>query len=188
MLASLIRQGVSIRGLAELLNGGGGVVGGDSGQVSRGINGSYTASGDVITFFGDTSGDHPVNILPYVAGAISYSQMRGKETISGEFTGCVMAIYNDGGTTRVCHVDTAKPSSGDAPSKTRWAQIKGQAGFEMADELSTNGMLGKFLDTHAPDESFRTLSILGVATPVIGITSYYVTRQNGVYTVVGLGT
>jgi hypothetical protein len=92
--------------------------------------------------------------------------MRGKETISGEFTGCVMAIYNDGGTTRVCHVDTAKPSSGDAPSKTRWAQIKGQAGFEMADELSTNGMLGKFLDTHAPDESFRTLSILGVATPV----------------------
>lgn len=186
MLSSLIKKGIGLKGLAQLLDGGG-VVGGDSGQVSKGIKGSYTANGNEIIFFNNNSGDHEVNILPYVAGAISYTQMQGRETISGEFTGCTMAIYNDAGSTRVCHVDTAKPSSGEAPSKTRWAGIKGKSGFEIADELATTGMLGKFLDSHEPDLSYRTLSILGVATPVIGITSYYVVKSQGVYQVVGVG-
>jgi len=185
MLASLIRKGLVIRGLAPLLNGGG-LIGGDDGQVSKGISGSYTVGDNGIDFYPDNTGTNPVNILPYVAGAISYTQMQGKETISGEFTGCTMAIYNDSGSTRVCHVDTAKPSSGEAPSKARWTALKGQSSFEMADELQTAGMLGKFLDNNAPDQSFATLSILGIATPVLGISSCYVTKNNNVYTVVGL--
>jgi hypothetical protein len=186
MLADLIRKGVSIKGLARLLDGGG-VVGGDNGQVSKGIQGSYTVKGNEITFYNDNSGDREVNILPYVAGAISYTQMQGRETISGEFTGCAMAIYNDAGSTRVCHVDTAKPSEGEAPSKTRWANMKEQSGFELAEELTTAGMLPKFLDNNTPDASFVTLSILGVATPVIGITSYYVVKTQSGYRVVGVG-
>lgn len=186
MLASHIAKGTVIRGLAQLLDGGG-VVGGNAGQINRGINGSYTVNGAAIDFFADATGANPVNILPYVAGAISYTQMQGKETISGEFTGCTMAIYNDSGTTRICHVDTAKPSSGDAPSKTLWGQMKSKSGFEMADELATTGMIGKFLDSNAPDSSFATLSILGIASPVVGISSFYVTKKSGVYTVVGVG-
>jgi hypothetical protein len=54
----------------------------------------------------------------------------GKETISGEFTGCVMAIYNDGGTTRVCHVDSRQGGARDAPSKTRWAQTRARQASE----------------------------------------------------------
>jgi hypothetical protein len=87
----------------------------------------------------------------------------------------------------VCHVDTAKPSAGEAPSKTRWANIKGQSGFELADELTTTGMLGKVLDNNTPDASFVTLSILGVATLVIGITSYYVVKTQSGNRVVGVG-
>ena len=185
MLADLIQQGVLLRGLAHMLDGGG-IVGGDQGQVSSGIPGSYTANGNEITFHGDNSGTHTVNILPYVAGAISYTQMQGRETISGEFTGCIMAIYNDGGTTRVGHVDTAKPSVGDAPSKTRWTQMTAQDGFEIADELSTMGMLGAFLDTHAPDSRYASLRILAVATPVIGITSYYVLKEQDAYRVLAV--
>jgi hypothetical protein len=84
-------------------------------------------------------------------------------------------------------VDTAKPSEGEAPSKTRWANMKEQSGFELAEELTTAGMLPKFLDNNTPDASFVTLSILGVATPVIGITSYYVVKSQGGYRVVGVG-
>jgi hypothetical protein len=186
LLASFLRKGVTIHGLSTLLDGGG-LVGGDSGQTYKGIAGSYTATGSSVTFYNDGTGDNEINILPYLAGGISYTYMQGRETVSGEFTGCTMAIYNEDGATRVCHVDTAKPSSGDAPSKARWAEIKGRKGFEMADELSTMGMLGKFLDNNAMDPSYATLSILAIASPVLGITSYYVTKSKGVYTVVGVG-
>jgi hypothetical protein len=123
MLANYLKKGYSLQGLSGLLDGGG-VVGGDEGQKAAGIAGSYSVAGRVVSFFRDRSGDHPVNILPYVAGAISYTQMQGTETISGEFSGCTMAIYNDGGTTRVAHVDTAKNSENLAPSKERWARLK----------------------------------------------------------------
>jgi hypothetical protein len=184
MLTKYLKKGCSISGLASLLDGGG-VVGGDEGQKAAGIAGSYSVAGKAITFFRDRSGDHPVNILPYVAGAISYTQMQGTETISGEFSGCTMAIYNDGGTTRVAHVDTARNSENRAPSQERWASLK-DSGIEVADEVSTTGMFDAFLGSKnaASTPNLHTLKILAVATPVLGITTGMVTKSNGVYSVV----
>ena len=172
-----------IKGLAQLLNGGG-VIGEDCGEVNRGSVGSYTVKDNEITFHADESGEHRINILPYVAGAISYVEMNGRETISGQFTGCTMAIYNADGKTRVNHVDTALPSTGEAPSKVRWAQMK-HNGLEIADELQTKGMIGQFMDSKTLDERFATLSVLAVASPVLGIRSHYVVKQDGHYVVVG---
>jgi len=178
-----LRKGMVIKGLATLLDGGG-VVGGDDGELHRGISGSYTVAGNEVQFHADQSGEHKITVLPYVAGAISYARMQGQATVSGPFTGCSMAIYNAGGETRVNHVDTAEPSEGEAPSKLRWERMKRQ-GLEIADELATKGMLGQFLDTAAPDPSFATLSVLAVAAPVAGIRHHYVVKQNGHYLVVG---
>lgn len=178
-----LRKGMVVKGLARLIDGGG-TVGADAGELRKGIVGSYTHHGNELTFHADDSGDQPINILPYVAGAISYTPMQGRTTISGEFTGCTMAIYNAAGETRVSHVDTAVDSSGEAPSKQRWLAMKAQ-GLEIADELPTTGMLGDFLDSRPLDPSFASLSILAVASPVTGISSHFVVRQNGEYTVVG---
>lgn len=191
MLADALSNGTLIKGLSRLLDGGG-IVGGDRGQVSeRVVLGSYSVNGNTVTFSDndETEGGTPVNILPYVAGAINYTEMQGRETISGEFTGCSMAIYNFNGSTRVCHVDTAKTSTGDAPSKATWEGIKGQNGFEMADEKSTMGMLGDFLGTVQPSEMARyaNLRILCVASPVLGITSYYVLKEGSDYRVLRRG-
>lgn len=178
-----LRKGMVIKGLARLLDGGG-VIGADNGELHRGLNGSYTVSGNEVAFHADPSGEHSINVLPYVAGAISYARMQGQATISGPFTGCTMAIYNAHGETRVNHVDTAEPSEGEAPSKLRWEHMKRQ-GLEIADELSTKGMLGRFLDSAPPDPSFATLSVLAVASPVSGIRHHYVVKQGGDYLVVG---
>jgi len=189
MLANLLVNGTIIKGLAPLLDGGG-VVGGDQGQVNeRVVTGSYAKSGNTLEFSDSVElgvgAGVSCNILPYVAGAINYTQMQGLETISGEFTGCTMAIYNYAGTSRVCHVDTAKTSEGDAPSKGTWEKIKKQSGFELADEVSTVGMLGRFLDSVDPDPSYARLSVLCVATPVVGISCVYVVKEGQDYRVVG---
>lgn len=181
MLAAALSKGSLIKGLAPLLDGGG-VVGEDHGQVQRRVlRGSYTQNGRTFTFHAnnEVKGAIPINILPYVAGAINYIQMQGRETISGEFTGCSMAIYNFDGTTRICHVDTAKTSVGPAPSIKTWKQIKSIPGFEMADEKETSGMIGDYLDTASPDELGRcaNLRILCIATPVVGIRSFYVLKE-----------
>src|SRR5215467_12584811 len=127
MLSAILSKGTLIKGLSQLLDGGG-AVGGNRGQVSEHtVIGSYNVTGTTVHFHTKgVEGGRSVNILPYVCGAINYTEMQGRETISGEFTGCAMAIYNFNGSTRVCHVDTAKPSSGDAPSKATWAAIKDQ--------------------------------------------------------------
>jgi hypothetical protein len=184
MLSSRISVGTTLVGLAELLDGGG-LVGGDAAEIDKGIRGTYRMSGKEIIFFSDESGDERVNILPYVAGAISYALMQGRQTISGPFTGCTMAVYNSQGTTRVCHVDTAQTSTGDAPSKARWNAMKDAPGFELAEELVTKGMIGDFLDHASGNPSrFSTLCILAVATPVQGITHYYAIRSKKDYVIV----
>ena len=179
-----LRRGTTIKGLARFLDGGG-VIGNDDGQVRKGIEGSYTAHGSTVTFFADDHGEQPVNVLPYVAGAISYTPMNGLQTISGPFTGCTMAVYNHSGEARVCHVDTAEPSTGEAPSKERWTSMKRSENLEIADELATKGMIGAFLDRNEPDPSWASLSVLCVATPVVGISSHYVVKKDGDYLVVG---
>ena len=179
-----LRRGTTIKGLARFLDGGG-VIGNDDGQVRKGMEGSYMAHGSTVTFFADDRGNQPVNVLPYVAGAISYTPMNGLQTISGPFTGCTMAVYNHSGETRVGHVDTAEPSTGEAPSKQRWASMKRSGNLELADELATKGMIGEFLDRNEPDPSLASLSVLCVATPVVGISSHYVVKKDGDYLVVG---
>ncbi|WP_316672649.1 hypothetical protein [Ralstonia chuxiongensis] len=178
-----LQKGMVIKGLATLLDGGG-VVGADNGELHRGVSGSYTVTGNEVVFHANQSGQHKINVLPYVAGAISYARMQGQTTVSGPFTGCTMGIYNAQGETRVNHVDTAEASEGEAPSKLRWERMKRQ-GLEIADELSTKGMLGHFLDSATPDPSFATLSVLAVASPVAGIRHHYVVKQDGHYLVVG---
>ena len=178
-----LRKGMVIKGLARLLDGGG-VIGADNAEVHRGLSGSYTVTGNEVVFHADQSGQHKINVLPYVAGAISYTRMQGQPTVSGPFTGCTMAIYNAHGETRVNHVDTAEASEGEAPSKLRWERMKRQ-GLEIADELSTKGMLGHFLDRSEPHPSLATLSVLAVASPVAGIRHHYVVKQDGHYLVVG---
>ncbi len=182
-LATSIRQGVQLIGLAPLLNGGGGVVGNNSGQVSQQtLIGSYDVIGATIVFYANQQGAHPVNVLPYVAGAINYTNMQGKETISGEFSGCIMSIYNFNGSTRVCHVDTAKDSFGMQPSKDFWTQtVKNDPSFELADEVSTAGMLGAYLDANGVINNAHLLCVLCVASPVLGISSFYALRQGSNY-------
>jgi hypothetical protein len=46
-------------------------------------------------------------------------------------------------------------------------------------------MLGDFLDSRPLDPSFASLSILAVASPVAGISTHFVVRKDGEYTVVG---
>jgi hypothetical protein len=54
-------------------------------------------SPNVITFYGTDSGKKAVRILPYKRGENSSTPMTGVEVISGEFTGCIMGIYKQGG-------------------------------------------------------------------------------------------
>lgn len=186
-LAKKLQKGVRIKGLAPLLRGGG-VVGNDDGQVSRGVQiGSYTVSGLIwkdITFYANNNGQHPVNILPYEQGAINYADMQGRETISGEFTGCTMAIYTYNGSTRVCHVDTAQDSHGTAPSKATWETVKDDPACNVITEKATNGMISAYLDTVADDKlaGYAGLSVLCVAD-VSGIHSVYVLREGDDYKV-----
>jgi len=61
--------------------------------------------------------------LPFAANGINYVESQGKDVISYNFTGCIMAAYTKGGTRRVCHVST-----GDGQDcKAEWDSIKGQS-------------------------------------------------------------
>ena len=61
--------------------------------------------------------------LPFVANGINYVESNGKDVISFNFTGCIMAVYTVGGTRRVCHVST-----GDGQDcKVEWASVAAAA-------------------------------------------------------------
>jgi len=58
--------------------------------------------------------------LPFVANGINYVESQGKDVVSYNFTGCVMAAYTVGGSRRVCHVST-----GDGQNcRPAWEQIQ----------------------------------------------------------------
>jgi hypothetical protein len=140
MLRDEIRKGVKITGLFDL--------------ISRGADpfeGSYTLtknlmSSNVITFSGNTSGKKGVRILPYKRGENASTLMTGVEVISGEFTGCIMGIYKEGGAVKVNHVDTEVDGHGQLLQKDAWETQKGSSGFQLYNEHSTKGELPKFFN------------------------------------------
>ena len=66
--------------------------------------------------------------LPFTPGAINYTNSRGKDVISGPFSGCLMAAYEkkEGGGRRVCHVAT---TSDTMDCKEKWNEIKADCSF-----------------------------------------------------------
>jgi hypothetical protein len=59
--------------------------------------------------------------LPFVANGINYAESSGKDVISFNFTGCIMATYvAKGGSRRVCHVSTGSKQD----CKGEWDKIK----------------------------------------------------------------
>jgi len=59
--------------------------------------------------------------LPFVKNGINYVESQGKDVISYNFTGCIMAAYTPtGGSRRVCHVSTGA----NQDCKAEWERIK----------------------------------------------------------------
>jgi hypothetical protein len=138
MLRTLIKKNVKIKGLFELISDGRDPMAGSWTFKKN------TFSNDVITFFGDRSGKNPVGILPYKRGENSSTLMGGGEVISGEFTGCIMGVYKQGGSISVNHVDTEVDGHGNIPQKEQWEKTKGQSGFELLSEHSTKGEIPSY--------------------------------------------
>lgn len=167
MLKDYIKQGVKIEGLFDLISTG-----------KDAFDGSWTfeshlTSPNCIRFFGDgSSGKHAVRILPYKRGENANTPMAGDEVISGEFTGCIMAVYKNLGLATVTHVDTEKNDEGLMPQKDAWEALKHQSGFELFNESSTKGLIPQFI-AGMSDKKLREygtgIVILCVASP----TKYY---------------
>jgi len=140
MLKDEIKKGVKIVGLFDLISKG-----------ADPLDGSWTVtknlmSSNVITFYGNNFGKKPVRVLPYKRGENSSTPMTGVEVISGEFTGCIMGIYKQGGVVSVNHVDTEVDGNGLLLQKDAWAAQKGTSGFQLYNEHSTKGELPKFFN------------------------------------------
>ena len=62
--------------------------------------------------------------LPFVKNGINYVESKGKDVISYNFTGCIMAAYvPKGGSRRVCHVSTGAGQD----CKAEWEKMKAGA-------------------------------------------------------------
>lgn len=67
--------------------------------------------------------------LPFAANGINYTESQGKDVISFNFTGCIMATYTTpGGSRRVCHVSTGNGQD----CLGEWARIKGASNQVLA--------------------------------------------------------
>ena len=58
--------------------------------------------------------------LPFVPNGINYVETQGKDVISFNFSGCIMAAYTVNGSRRVCHVSTGSQQD----CKAAWENIK----------------------------------------------------------------
>jgi hypothetical protein len=59
--------------------------------------------------------------IPFADGGINWIQQDGHDVISYNFTGCLMAQYNDDGVQKVCHVSTGL---GKTDCKKKWNERK----------------------------------------------------------------
>jgi hypothetical protein len=77
--------------------------------------------------------------LPFVVNGINCVDAGGCDVVSYNFSGCIMAVYKEGGAFRVCHVST-----GDGQDcKDEWNRIKGASRsvfeFKPSDFVETGG-------------------------------------------------
>jgi len=84
--------------------------------------------------------------LPFVANGVNYVESNGKDVISFNFTGCIMAAYvTKAGSRRVCHVSTGSKQD----CKGEWDRIKGEAKkvkeFKPADSIDPKKLKGQAL-------------------------------------------
>ena len=135
MLSTLIKVGTKLLGLSALINSG-----------RPAFDGCYRVVGvggaTAIEFFDRPpgNGEHPVRILPYRTNMIASAALAGRDVISGEFTGCVMASFKEDLALHVGHVDTNAKTS----QRAAWDARKA-AGLEVVSEYATTG---KIQDTH----------------------------------------
>lgn len=170
MLKERIAKGVRIQGLFGLISDGK-----DPFDASWSFS-SNLLSANVIKFYPDRSGKHPIKVLPYKRGENSSTAMMGGEVVSGEFTGCIMGVYKEGGVVNVNHVDTEKDGAGDTPHKEAWTRKKGQNGFQLLNEFSTLGEIPKYINGMSDSKLSKYgtgIVILCVASPTA---QYTITR------------
>lgn len=164
MLSTSMKVGTQLLGLSTLINSG-----------RPAFDGCYRVVGlggaTVIEFFERPpgNGEHPVRFLPYRTKKIADAALTGREVISGEFTGCVMASFKVGEALYAGHVDTNKATS----QRAEWDRRK-SAGLEVVSEYDSTG---KIQDAHG-----AAAVILCVADGATGaISHFHVTKTRYQY-------
>ena len=121
MLEKKLKVGDSwIGGLGADENGGGG-------ECSLGVQ---TLTHDGVEFL----------YLPFAKNGINYVAPKGRDVLSGKFSGCLMGTYKTGGQQRVCHVSTGQGQD----CKAAWHQVMNGATnvfqFRPSDHIETGGI------------------------------------------------
>jgi hypothetical protein len=173
MLSTTLTKGIKIVGLKPLLTTSAESDSTTGSEVSRGVvNGSWTykknlIAANTVTFYDNQAdGANRVTILPYAPGAINSTELGGDPVISGEFNGCIMAIYKrrGGGEKRVCHVDT---DTSRPKSKANWEKKVTDKDVEVIKKHSTKDQVAdKALGRPTDDEKLlwgNRLKILCIA-------------------------
>ena len=101
-----------------------------------------------------TSGETNITTLPYKVGTINNTPMTGAEVISGEFAGCIMARYKEGGVLKCGHVCTQSGYS----QRDNWNSGVQDGSFTDVTSLDTKGLVANF------DRATMNTSILCVAS------------------------
>ncbi|AKJ29842.1 hypothetical protein [Caldimonas brevitalea] len=175
MLKDVIQKGVLIEGLSTVLTSQ--QPAGEMGwRLQRNV-----LSGNVITFAAPpAAGSERVRVLPYVQWETAETDTGGQEVISGEFTGCIMGVYQRaGGNTTAAHVCTAERSDRTTPCLDAWNALKEEADVQLLAEHATGGEVGDYvfgvMDDKRRAKSGRTASMLCIASPSAG-GGYTITR------------
>ncbi len=78
--------------------------------------------------------------LPFARNGINFAPSKGRDVLSGKFSGCLMGAYVSGGQQRVCHVSTGAGQD----CKAAWRQVMAGATnvfqFKPSDHIQTGGM------------------------------------------------
>ena len=136
MLVNDMRADVLLVGLSTLINSG-----------KPGFDGHYRVvtigAQVVIEFFEGAAaggGMLPVKIVPYRTDTINTMTVGTVEAISGEFTGCVMTLFTEGGARKVGHVDT----NTDTSQRAAYEQRKKNGEITVIDEFDSAGKLSPY--------------------------------------------
>ena len=100
----------------------------------------------------------PYRHLPFVPNGINWVVQGGQDVVSYNFSGCIMAVFNDGGIVKVCHVSTGA----NQDCKAAWAIVKARSKnvfeFKPSDFIETGG--GAFLGCYGLiTADFKTYAI-----------------------------